>query len=833
MRLLAVVAIIASGIAAPTRAYAACPASFEEVSGFTIRAVRVTTPLTLRSAAADRFFLGTTAKTLSALEASLPIQPGQRFTLAAFREGQAAVAIELGLQPLSTRQRVRVAFVVPDVEDCTADTLTVVYRTYSTDAFSHLANLVEFDPAAVSRNLVPPNARPGRGRLIAPFLGYDESLALFGGSRFAVDTGVALLSKIGGAFTVARDGGTADIRASGERNVGAKLLDRAEWEIGYQNYDEPVAGLDPNLEFTTAAARFIGTTQATKTGMLAFRYGSTIESGNRQTDPGGPAGHYTSIKAYVGANIGVGTARGSLNYGVEAAKAPDALQIGYVKQVVDLQITKRWLPRAHVPLQLDGALNAGWIRSTSMPVPAAERFYGGNTPPAFLDTDSWKIADGPRLRSFPKHGFHRAGADGAFGATRFASANVTFAPTVWHYPAVPDEILYEPVVGSAIAGQLRSTKLLFVGDCAVQTPEFAALVNHVAGFAPTLRNMTAWRARLHAMQLPDLVASALSDADEEGDKLQAALDEIGARPPTGSAFSNARSMASSDEDTSSLLQAAIASEALADALEGSGLSAEAVPVRESATAFRSHSSAMQAAFAPLAALDTANPASYEPIVADLLPAFRAALEALGARLTAIPDPSDEGTALLLETAMTHLEASLSKLATVEAAEPSKLYDEFEFLTTDWGGAAPSSPRALAEAVRRLQSALPSADAARLDAPLQQLERAFARVTAALNEIPPPPLQSCAFADTAFAVRIVDAAFRELNVFKVSPVWILDAARMSSATGTSGTRVGTGPGIRLSIATFDVTLTYAFNLQRRPDEPRGGLFLQVSVTDLFR
>lgn len=831
MRLRAVVGIVVLGIAAPTRAYAACPASFEEVSGLVIRAVRVTTPLTLNSAPADRFFFGTTAKTLAALETSLPIQPGQRFTLAAFFAGQAQVASVLGLRPLSTRQRVRVAFVVPDVEDCTADTLTVVYRTYSTDAFSHLANVVEFDPATVSRDLAPPAARPGRGRLIAPLFGYDKSRLLFGGSRFAVDTGMPLLSKIGGAFSVAQGGGTADIRASGERSLGAKLLGHAEWQIGYQNANEPIADLDPNLESTTAAARFIGTTQAMKTGLLAFRYGSMFEIGSRQSDPGGPTENYTSIKAYVGANIGAGRARGSVSYGVEAAKDPDARKIGYVKQVIDLELTKRWLPRAHVPLQLDVAVNAGWIQSMSS-VPAAERFYGGNTPPTFLDTDSWKIAEGPRLRSFPQHGFHRAGADETFGATRFASANVTFAPTIWHYPAVPDDILDDPRLGSALAFQLRSTKEVFVDDCGIQTLEFAALANHVTGFAQTLRDATAWRARLHAMPLPDPVTSALSDVDDASDKLRAAIDAITARPPTGSAFSPARVMASSDEDTSSLLQAAVASESLADALEENGLADEAVPVRHSATAFRNHSSAIQAAFAPLAALNAANPASYATVIT-ALPTFRVALETLDARLTAIPDPPDEGTASLLETARTQLEDTLRKLAAVETAAPSELYDELESLTTNWGGAAPSSPRALTDAVRRLRSSVPSADAVQLDGPLQEFEREFARVTAALNTIPRPPLQSCAFAESAFAVRIVEAAFRELNVFQVSPVWILDAARMSSAGDTSGTRVGTGPGIRLSVATLDVTLTYAFNLRRRSDEPRGGLFLQISVTDLFR
>jgi hypothetical protein len=89
-------------------------------------------------------------------------------------------------------------------------------------------------------------------------------------------------------------------------------------------------------------------------------------------------------------------------------------------------------------------------------------------------------------------------------------------------------------------------------------------------------------------------------------------------------------------------------------------------------------------------------------------------------------------------------------------------------------------------------------------------------------------------DMAFVFRTSDAAFRELNLFQLSPVWAFDIAGLSTPrVGSTGVRYGSGPGVRLSLATLNLTLGYAWNVGRKAGEPRGALFFSVSVSDIFR
>jgi len=837
MRLLVLAGIIAMMIVLHGHAEASCPESLDALSTFTVRDVRIATPLTLRSKAANRLFFGSLGHTLAALESSLAIRPGQPFTRAAYDAAQLQITNVLGEANLRTRERVRLTLVIPAVEDCTVDSVVVIYRVYSTDAFSYLANILEFSPTTITQDLVPPGARSARGHVIAPLLGYDASRGLFGGSRATVQTNSPVFSKLGAAFAGSARGAAADVHATGERDIGARFLEHGEWQLNYRYRSEPIADIDPNLRSTTVAARFIGTTRAATAGPIVFRYGSTVEAGRRQSDLGQPSEPYASVKAYVGSSFGPRTIQGAASYGVEVGKALHASELGFVKHVVDLRLTQRLLARAHVPIQLESAFNAGWIQSTLTRIPVAERFYGGNAPPEFVGADSWKIQDGPRLRSFPQHAFNRADGGDTFGATRFLSGNFTFAPTVWHYPAVPDELLDDPQLRSALAFQLSSTKEAFVSDCAVRTTEFNDVVSRVGAVTDVLRELTTWRMHLHSIPLPDPVAAALADLDAAGDTLQNAVATVLRHPPNAAAFPRARLLTSDDEDLSPLLQAAVASEALAGALEATSLASEAVPVRQSARALRTASMSLGSVFAPVQALNTANPDSYQGVVQDL-PSLRMTLEALSRELMTITAVHAEEVALLFETAGAHLTDTFRKLSAAEAPNsPAEIYDDLESLMTDWGRVAPSSPRSLIESVHRLQDALVAANLAaaarRLDAPLQELERAFVRIADRLRNIRRPALQSCAFGEAAFAVRVADAAFRELNIFQLSPAWVLDIARLTSDTGTSGARVGSGPGLRLSIATVDVTVAYVFNLRRRPDERRGAFFFSLDVTDLFR
>jgi hypothetical protein len=64
--------------------------------------------------------------------------------------------------------------------------------------------------------------------------------------------------------------------------------------------------------------------------------------------------------------------------------------------------------------------------------------------------------------------------------------------------------------------------------------------------------------------------------------------------------------------------------------------------------------------------------------------------------------------------------------------------------------------------------------------------------------------------------------------------MFDAARIGPVQdGAPAFRYGIGPGVRLSIVTFRITMGYSFNPNPRPSEGNGAFFFSMTVADLFR
>jgi hypothetical protein len=76
--------------------------------------------------------------------------------------------------------------------------------------------------------------------------------------------------------------------------------------------------------------------------------------------------------------------------------------------------------------------------------------------------------------------------------------------------------------------------------------------------------------------------------------------------------------------------------------------------------------------------------------------------------------------------------------------------------------------------------------------------------------------------------------REANLIGISPVLLLDAARIwQRGMGSGDTRYGLGGGVRMSIVSFDITAGYAWNLGRLPGERRGAWIVKFELSNLFR
>jgi hypothetical protein len=92
----------------------------------------------------------------------------------------------------------------------------------------------------------------------------------------------------------------------------------------------------------------------------------------------------------------------------------------------------------------------------------------------------------------------------------------------------------------------------------------------------------------------------------------------------------------------------------------------------------------------------------------------------------------------------------------------------------------------------------------------------------------------AIRDTDFAGRVLEVIIRELNLYAISPVAMFDAARLGPARNeVGGVRYGLGPGIRLSLANWNLNIGYSWTLRKRPGDSPGALNISITVTDLFR
>lgn len=109
-----------------------------------------------------------------------------------------------------------------------------------------------------------------------------------------------------------------------------------------------------------------------------------------------------------------------------------------------------------------------------------------------------------------------------------------------------------------------------------------------------------------------------------------------------------------------------------------------------------------------------------------------------------------------------------------------------------------------------------------------------QMAAEFNQIDQTAAGQKAIDDMKFTRRTLNTLFNDVNIYSISPVFVLDVARIGpSSNGLGGTRYGPGGGIRFELASVaHFTLGYAWNVNRGPGEGRGNLFFTIGVRDLF-
>jgi hypothetical protein len=90
-----------------------------------------------------------------------------------------------------------------------------------------------------------------------------------------------------------------------------------------------------------------------------------------------------------------------------------------------------------------------------------------------------------------------------------------------------------------------------------------------------------------------------------------------------------------------------------------------------------------------------------------------------------------------------------------------------------------------------------------------------------------------YAKKEFSVpqKVLNAFLYELNTFSIAPVGIFDVARVWPSD--KGIRFAAGGGARFSLVNLNLTVGYAFNPNRGPNEGIGAALIKLDLTDLFR
>ena len=209
-----------------------------------------------------------------------------------------------------------------------------------------------------------------------------------------------------------------------------------------------------------------------------------------------------------------------------------------------------------------------------------------------------------------------------------------------------------------------------------------------------------------------------------------------------------------------------------------------------------------------------------------LPALQSALSDLLGVAQSAQSGLPHATGPLLENCIGAAQSSLGKVQAAAAASLGTAYEDLEDLIP--GGASP-----LSQVVSTCHEALTSISAD--TAPVKKLEPLASNLGNQLEAID-DDASAKASQFMAYVKRLMFGVLSEVNVVSISPVAVLDIARIGPADqgAYSGTRYGAGPGIRFTLAsTVNFTAAYAWNANRHAGEVSGAFYFALTTRNIFR
>ncbi len=537
--------------------------------------------------------------------------------------------------------------------------------------------------------------------------------------------------------------------------------------------------------------------------------------------------------------------------GVEFASATGG-PWDYTRYLSSFSYSGRILHHEHAPLTADVTLSAGWLAGSSAVIPRTERFYGGSAAAPLIAGDEASPPAQPLIRSFPVNWFAQSGYEGAFGSKEFQSLNLTLTQVWRHYPAVPED------VGSD--RELRRNLGLLIGTARnadtltylVDDRAFVQLANGIPSLAKAFDDVEAALPPVVSLMQADSSASA--DLQDTSAQIQTAKLTISNRPyDTGKVralvlgFGKNPNPTCADPD----ILAGIADpprlidcdfQDFADRLPAgtarTNLETALNALRTTATALRGQYLAVM----KLIALSPDDQVAVLKNLADLKAVFQSMMDAATA-LGQLPEAQDPAASQALAALQVDLQHTVKPIGQT-IADPTGSSSILDWLCRGFGDLVPpfgETIAAEAEAVARaFKSPAAQGVAAALVSASQGLKSSLSVSNSLARRIRRSSYERRAIYDTDFTGRVLDSVIRELNIAAVAPLLLFDAARLGPHRGTAGgVRYAAGPGVRLSLANWNVNFGYGFTLDRRraPDgrniEPFGAFTVSISVTDLFR
>jgi len=203
-----------------------------------------------------------------------------------------------------------------------------------------------------------------------------------------------------------------------------------------------------------------------------------------------------------------------------------------------------------------------------------------------------------------------------------------------------------------------------------------------------------------------------------------------------------------------------------------------------------------------------------PALSDTLTAMKSALAGL---------PSVDATKVQVADALDKTNSTIRVLTAVQGSTPLEAPALFSGNT--------SKLSRLTLSLMTLNAALTGVPKTQFEGFLSTIQADQSALAGEYQKIDTAAANKKAAADLTSVKQVLNTLMNDLNLTAISPVLILDAARLWPSSANF--RYGPGGGIKLSLVTLNVTVGYAANVKGTPLEGKGALVFSLDVSNAFR